>query len=547
MPRTLAIMTTDASRRVLDFAHQLLGRPASEQPAIESLLEELAGAIGAPACGLVGLPDGGHAFRYPAAPSAPASPWPWADDPSLLDRASLPPGAVVVEREGQPTMLVTPLTGPASFWAMYVEDEREFSESEQAAFALAGNAVARWLAAGSQARWADQIDRAARQHQLETSAAVTRRLAHDFGNVLTGILGFTELALGQQIPTNTSLYSYLNEVYRAAQTGAQFTHQLRLFSRRQSATSRSSQLSVSLAEQEARLFASRDPGMTFRLHVPADLPPVALDGEHLGQVLGALLDNAREALVGPGSISVSAQTIEVSDADARQLYGNVRPGSHVEVTIADTGMGMSPEVQRRLFAEPFFTTKPRRRGFGLATAYGVLHAHKGGLRLYPGAEGGVVARLLLPIAPAAYQPDQLVRPSDKVRGERILLADDEPEVLQFIGTTLEQAGYRVEPHAGGHAALEAYFGASSDPFQLVLTDVVMPGLNGLELVRRLLKRDPAVRVLFLSGHVPSDFMQHDFAGHGFELLPKPFRTEQLLRAVRAALDRSERKKLKAEG
>src|SRR5262249_11169930 len=188
------------------------------------------------------------------------------------------------------------------------------------------------------------------------------------------------------------------------------------------------------------------------------------------------------------------------------LYGNGRPGSQVEVAIADTGIGMTPEVQRRLFSEPFFTTKPRRRGFGLATAYGILHAHKGGLRLYAGGEGGVVARVLLPVAPApsVLVGDPPVRPSDKVRGERILLADDEPEVLQFIGTTLEHAGYRVESHSGGQTALDAYFAAASDPFQLVLTDVVMPGLNGLELVRRLLKRDPAVRVLFLSGHVPSD-------------------------------------------
>jgi DNA-binding NtrC family response regulator len=135
----------------------------------------------------------------------------------------------------------------------------------------------------------------------------------------------------------------------------------------------------------------------------------------------------------------------------------------------------------------------------------------------------------------------VVRPSDRLRGERVLLVDDEPEVLQFIGTALEHAGYRVEAHSGGVSALDSYFAAGNDPFHLVLTDVVMPELNGLELVRRLLKRDPAVRVLFLSGHVPGDFMQHDFAGHGFELLAKPFRTEQLLRAVRAALDRPHRK------
>src|SRR4051812_43565693 len=104
MPRTLATMTTDASRSVLDFAHQLLGRPASEQPAVEGLLEELACAFGAAACGLVSRPDAGHAFRPPA---PAAGPWPWNDDPALLDRAALPPGAVAVLRDGLPAMLIT--------------------------------------------------------------------------------------------------------------------------------------------------------------------------------------------------------------------------------------------------------------------------------------------------------------------------------------------------------------------------------------------------------------------------------------------------------
>src|SRR2546421_83864 len=142
-----------------------------------------------------------------------------------------------------------------------------------AALALAGQALSRWLGSEARPRWADQLALAARQERLETAADVTRRLSHDFGNVLTGILGFTELALAQQVPANTPLHSYLQEVYRAAQTGAQFTHQLRLFSRRQSTSSRSTPLSAILAEQEARLFAARDQGVHLRLNVPADLPP----------------------------------------------------------------------------------------------------------------------------------------------------------------------------------------------------------------------------------------------------------------------------------
>jgi signal transduction histidine kinase/ActR/RegA family two-component response regulator len=425
-------------------------------------------------------------------------------------------------------------------WVLWLEDRGRaaWNDGEAGALVLAGHALARYLRAWEgRSRWAEQMDRATRQQRLETAAAVTRRLAHDFGNVLTGILGFTELALAQQVPANTPLHSYISEVYRAAQSGAQLTHQLRMFSRRQSSSSRSCQLAPVLQEQEARVLSARQAGIQLQLNVPADLPGVALDSEHLGHVLGALLDNAREALPGPGAISVSARPVELGEADFQDLFGSARPGPHVEITIADTGIGLSPEVQKRLFSEPFFTTKPRRRGFGLAISYGILHAHRGGIRLHPGEEYGVVARILLPVAAPQPAAQEMVRPSERLRGERVLVVDDEPEVLQVVATSLERAGYRVDGVSGGEAALERYFAHGGDPYRLVVTDVVMPGMGGVDLVQRLLKRDPGARVLFISGHVSSDFPLHDFANQGFELLSKPFRTDQLLRAVRSSIDR----------
>jgi signal transduction histidine kinase/CheY-like chemotaxis protein len=533
------------SRSALDFVHGLLLRPSADHPTLGGLLQELAGAFAAPAAGLVGLPDG-RSICFPEGHRA--SSWPWQDDPSLLDRAREAPGAAIVERPSGSLLVTTLTAGDGSAWVLWVESHpgRSWGEAEAGALALAGHVLGRWVVGEGRPRWAEQLDRAARQERLETAASVTRRLAHDFGNVLTGILGFTELALAQQVPSNTPLHTYLNEVYRSAQTGAQFTHQLRLFSRRQSATSRWCQLSAVLAEQEARLFSARDSGLNLRLDVPADLPPVALDSEHLHGVLTALLDNAREALVGPGSISVSARLTEVSESECQDVYGAVRSGPHVEIIIADTGIGLSPDVQRRLFAEPFFTTKPRRRGFGLVVAYGILHAHRGGLRLHPGAEHGVVARVLLPVAPTPLPVppvEEAVRPSERIRADRVLVVDDEPEVLGFVTATLERAGFRVDGAAGGEAALDTYFGqmGKGEPFRLVLTDVVMPGMNGVELVRRLLKGDPSARVLFMSARVSNDFTQQDFAGHAFEMLPKPFRADSLVKAVRSALDRGGRR------
>ncbi|MFO0841891.1 MAG: response regulator [Gemmataceae bacterium] len=534
------------SQAALEFLHRLLCQPAADQAELPGLLAGLAGAFGAPAAGVAALPEGQALARHPDTPAVEEVTWPWQDDPSLLCRFRQAPGAVALERAGCP-MLVTTFTGPdGAGWVVWLEGagRGSFDDGEAASLGLVGLALTRWLASDARPRWADRLELAARQQRLETAATVTRRLAHDFGNVLTGILGFTELALAQQVPANTPLHTYLNEVYRAAQTGAQFTHQLRLISRRQSASSRGSQLAAVFAEQEARLFAAQPDGLNLRLTLPADLPPVALDDEHLHQVLTALLDNARESLMGPGTISVSARVVQLGGADCQEIYGATRPGPHVEVVIADTGAGLSPEVQRRLLAEPFFTTKPRRRGFGLAVTHGVLHAHKGGFRLHPGEERGVVARLLLPVAPAPLVPpppaEEAVRPTERLKGERVLVVDDESEVLQYVTASLGRAGFRVEPVSTGEAALQAYFAQPADPFGLVLTDVVMPGVGGVELARRLLRRDPAVRMLFMSGHVSTDFTRQDFAEHAFEFLAKPFRPEQLLKAVRAALSRDAR-------
>jgi signal transduction histidine kinase/ActR/RegA family two-component response regulator len=532
---------TVTSRSALDFVHRLLAKPAVEHPPLPELLAELAAAFAASGAGLASLPDAATLVRHPAAGQQTS------DLAALLACAGTVAGATTLDRPAGGSYLVSAVPGAGGNWALWLEDERRTNWDESAALLeLAGLALARWLRnSGGHAqppRWADQLDRAVRQQRLETAAQVTRRLAHDFGNVLTGILGFSELALAQ-VPANTQLGSYLTEVYRGAQNGAQFTQQLRLFSRRQSNSSRSCALAAVLADEEARLAPLREKDGTWGLNisVPEGLPPLGLDAEHLRQVLAALIDNAREALVGPGSISVSAQALTLADADCHDLYGATRPGPHVEICIADTGPGLSPEAQHRLFAEPFFTTKPRRRGFGLAIAYGILQAHRGGLRLHSDGEHGVVARVLVPAAPASAPtppaPEAAVAGTRKARGDRVLVVDDDPQVLQYVSTTLEQAGYRVQSFTNAEDALQSYFAQTTDLYRLVLSDVIMPRVTGIDLARRLLRRDPSARVLFMSGRVSADFTQQDFDGPPPELLPKPFLPEGLLRAVRSAIDR----------
>jgi signal transduction histidine kinase/ActR/RegA family two-component response regulator len=525
-----------AGRRALDFVCRLLSAAGDETAGLEALTAELAAAFDAPSAGIASL-DGGRAVVYAAGDSSTR---PRADDPELAERARAAPVALCLPRPGGGSWLVTAAAAPGEAgWLVWVEDPARASWDAPlpAALQLAAQALTRQLVPeGTRPRWAEQVERVARQQRLEAAAAVARRLAHDFGNVLTGILGFSELSLTQNVPPESSLHRYLTEVHRGAQAGATFTHQLRLFSRRHPPSARSCALADVLRPEEERVRPLWG-GSSFRASVPDDLPPLAIDADHLRQLLAALLDNAREAAGPQGTVEVLARPARTGPADCLDYFGDPRPGEQVEIVVADDGPGLSPEARRGLFADPFFSTKPRRRGLGLATAYGILYAHRGGLRLLPGPGGrGVRAEAVVPVAgPAAAPP---LTNGEAASGERVLVVDDDPRVLQFVAATLERAGYRVQAVTSAGEALDRYAAAGPDPFRLVLSDVLMPEVNGVDLARRLRGKDPDVRVLFMSGHVGADFPRPELEGWQFELLPKPFRVDGLLRAVRVALDRT---------
>jgi signal transduction histidine kinase/ActR/RegA family two-component response regulator len=533
-----------AGRRALDLAFRLLGASDDDPTGLEALAADLAVAFDATAAGLACVDGSGAVVRVRAGSAAGDSPRrPWDDDPDLADRARAAPAALCVSRTGGGKLLLT-VAAPRgeSGWFVWVEDEErpEWEPPLPAALSLVAQALARRMGPdGCRPRWAEQLDRMARQQRLEGAAGVARRLAHDFGNILTGILGFSELSLTQSVTPDSALHRYLMEVYRGAQAGAAFTHQLRLFSRRHPVAPRPCSAAAVLHDEEVRvrLLWGDAP---FRIAVPEDLPPLAVDADHMRQVLATLLDNARDAAGPSGTVLCTARLIRLTPDDCLDFYGAARPGDHVEIVVADDGPGMAPDVRRRLFSEPFFSTKPRRRGLGLATVYGIVHAHHGGLRLTPGPQGGTLAQVVVPVAEPADSQQEPVNGSAATPkpGEKVLVVDDDPRVLQFVAASLERAGYRVQAVGSADEAIDRYGAARGDPFRLVLSDVLMPEVNGVDLARRLRGIDPDVRVLFMSGHVGPDFPRQELEGWQFELLPKPFRVEGLLRAVRGALDRA---------
>jgi signal transduction histidine kinase/ActR/RegA family two-component response regulator len=535
----------DRSQALLELIHQQGLCPVGSQPDLTTLLTSLVETAQAGGAGLVTYPQQKHGLRVPPSPQG-LDDVTWLQESGWAACALQSSSAIVLERSTGQSDLVTYLRAGTDTWLLWLEphtDRPAWTEAEAAALSLVALAWGRLLET-SKPRWAEQILTLAGRQQMEMAATVSRRLAHDFGNILTGILGFTELALSQQTPSSSSLHGYLSEVYRAAQSGAQFTNHLRLFSTRQPLSSRNSDLGKVLQELLETRFADRPAELSLRAEVPESLPPVAVETEPLRHILTELLENSQEAIVDSGAINIFARVIDVNASDATLFFGDLRPGPHVDVTITDTGTGLSPEAMQQLFVEPFFSTKGRRRGgFGLATTYGLLCAHKGGLRLFPGEERGVVARVLLPIAhpePALRNeiPAAAAASVKTNTGEPVLVVEDDPEVLRFVVATLRRAGFQPAGFLDAQEALQDYF--ARGPYRLVITDVLMQPVNGVEFARRLLRRDPLAQLLFMSGQVTPDFTQSELALKSFEFLAKPFRPEQLVQLVQSSLERAPR-------
>jgi signal transduction histidine kinase/CheY-like chemotaxis protein len=518
-----ACPTADLTRAALACAVRWLSDSAAAP--LSALLGELVGAFGAHGAGIAQLPGG-----EPIAGQAEDIPLPWSARPELLREVAATPTALAVRDGGRHWLLTATGADGATGWLLWLHapTAREWSPAEGAALALAGEALARRLCPPDEApRWARQLQSARRRQRFDEAATAVRRVAHDYGNVLTGILGFSEMAAGQA-PAGSALAGYLDEVLRAAQQGEQLTNRLRLFARRGWPTNQPACL-ASVVADEARRLRGQFQGIGLDVVLPPDLPAPAIDAEPLRHVLAQLLDNAAEAAAGRGAVRLSARAVSLTADECLDLLGSAVPGSHVEVAVEDGGCGLSAEARERLLVEPFFTTKPRQRGYGLAVAYGILAAHRGALAVEPSA-AGTLARAYLPASAQAGS-------ASAARGAGVLVVDDDPMVLNLVRTTLQRAGYRVETVTCAAEAVRSYT-RTPERFGLVLSDVAMPEGSGYDLARQLCARDAGVNVLFMSGQLmPDSARPPPVVG---EVLTKPFGPDGLLRAVRRALRRGPR-------
>jgi signal transduction histidine kinase/FixJ family two-component response regulator len=535
----------DRSAEALRFIHTLILGPSPSRTDPRTFLAELSRAFAARAAGLGVFiehrPIEKHRYSSPDFPP-PATCWPWEADPGLLEQ----PWTVTDARETGSTAGTSLLVAGAERanevrWLLWLEDssERSWQPGERAALGLAAQVLDRVFGAPTEKEhWRRAVEQKRFQRNLEQAAAITGRVAHDFGNVVTALLGFAELALSQLAPGSPP-HQHVSEIYQAAQQGAQMIRKLSLFSRRRCPNGqRLTALQMALSGEIARIQKSWQPTVLFKPDLPGQLPLVAVDGESLRAVFQQLLDNARESIQREGVVTLSARPVELSEEACLAFLGSPVPGPALEIVVSDNGSGISSEVRGRLLREVFVTTKPGRRGFGLSVVYGILQANQGGLQIEAGAQGGTTVRVVLPQADAAA-PAAEPRPRAATgAGEKILVVDDDALILETIAKVLRQEGYRVTRAAGAEEALKL-FHAGAEPFQLVISDLMMPTMSGFDLARRLQQTDPAVKLMFMTGHAPAKPLLEDGAFRDVTLLPKPFRAEALLKGVRGALDRGQ--------
>jgi len=382
-----------------------------------------------------------------------------------------------------------------------------------------------------------RLEEQLRQSQkMEAIGRLAGGVAHDFNNLLAAIQGHAELMLGRLEP-GQPLHRNASEVQKAAARGALLTRQLLAFSRKELIAPRALDVNLVVAEMESML--RRLIGEQIELETSlAGFPLlVRCDRGQLEQVILNLAVNARDAMPTGGRLAIGVAAADLEDA-ALLDHPGARPGPHVALTVSDQGCGMDAHTLAHLF-EPFFTTKSAGKGtgLGLSTVYGIVQQSSGHVRVESEPGRGSTFTVFLPQAeeaPVAGEPERPV--GDAMHGvETVLLVEDEEAVRSMVRDALEGRGYRVLVARNGIEALDLA-GRYAETIDLLVTDVVMPHMNGGELAARLERIKPGLRVLFVSGYTDDAIIRHGVLEARTAFLQKPFPLDVLARTVREVLD-----------
>lgn len=356
-------------------------------------------------------------------------------------------------------------------------------------------------------------------------------VAGDFNNVLTVITGYSEL-LRAELPASNPMRRFADEILWAAERAASLTRQLLAFSRGPSAQPRLLDLNVVLGNMEPMLRRLLGESVELIMLPGPGLGRVKADPAQIEQIVMNLAGNARDAMPEGGKVVIETANVDLEDPASSKKVG-VRPGAYVMLAVSDTGIGMDAATRSRLF-EPFFTTKEpgKGSGLGLATVYGIVKQSEGQVTVYSQPGCGTIFEIYLPRFTEAVGTTSARRQVQPKGSETILLVDDEDGVRKLVNAILQGQGYSVIEAGSGAAALAA-FEKNAHKIDLVVTDIVMPQMNGLELGERLTQARPELKILYMSGYRDNPI------GGGTPdraFLHKPFTPDTLLEKIREVLD-----------
>ncbi len=369
--------------------------------------------------------------------------------------------------------------------------------------------------------------------KMESVGRLAGGVAHDFNNMLSVIIGHAELALAIIKPHDV-LYTSIKEIDNAAKRSADLTRQLLAFARKQ--TISPIVLDVNHAIERVLTMLQRligeDISLVWKPH--ADMSHIKIDPSQLDQILANLCVNARDAIQGTGRVTIETHN-KIIDSHFCITHTDVVPGKYLRISVSDTGCGMDKEAREHLF-EPFYTTKEvgKGTGLGLATIYGIIRQNNGFIMVYSEKNIGTTFKIYLPIFDDVEPFEQVSETVTPSGNESILLVEDEQQLLDLTKTMLEKLGYSVYAYKNPSQAIE-YFSAHAHDIHLIISDVVMPEMNGRELIHELLKINSSARYLYMSGYPADVIGHHGILDDTILFLQKPFSIRELAQKIRTVL------------
>ncbi len=424
------------------------------------------------------------------------------------------------ERELWVEITASPLLGPDGAVIAGLEIVQDISE--------------RRLAEEKERQMAEQLRHS---QKMEAIGRLAGGVAHDFNNLLTSILGYCELALAE-IPPDHRLAENLKVIRSAGNKAASLTRQLLAYSRRQ--VMAFVPLDVNRVVKSMLDIMRRTLGedIGIRTSLAPDLPLIEGDQSQIEQVIMNLAVNSRDAMERGGEILIETGVREFDEA-YMERHPAARPGRYVMLAVSDTGCGMSPDIQERIF-DPFYTTKEQGRGtgLGLATVYGIVKQHRGYIWVYSEVGRGTTFRVYVPVSGGVEKGEPEAGGFKGVPGgsETILVVDDQEDVRRLVADVLAALGYHALTAAGGEDALRAI---ADNRVDLVVSDVIMPGMTGPMLAERIKEISPETRVVFMSGYTDNHIVLRELRKESLPLIQKPVSPKVLAVMVRSVLDEKE--------